>query len=939
MDTQHPATSEEVPDGGKKLLVMKGGGIKGLAYVGALEELEKHFEFNWYAGTSAGAISAVLLASGYSTDELKELLKTKDFRDFKDANLFRRILNLFTKGGLYEAHAFTNWLAELLAKKLDSPTNIRLSELPHRVTVYATKSDVDALVFDSTDPARKEVSAAFAARCSMSIPLIFVPQRSEGLHVMDGGTKHNYPVAKILQDNPDADFIGLYLGPENFEGIHGKSSIFGTQFKIWLESSDIEALRKYRDQTVVIDTHPISTLDFHLSEDEKQFLLECGRLSALKFLHKHRLIPDQDLSARREKHENHRKRLTAQRKGAKEARRSFFLDILLLIIMLFFLCPGEAGVTEPTFPPPPKVEEPAKIFVTGPDTFKILVLPFDNLGPDCKKTPIEKSVYKRYRDGDIRYCDEIEIRNIDTLGCPDGVDEARAIGKRAGADLVLYGNKTEKCHKDSLEACVGWVLTETEIPGIEPIGQSEFETVTPTQILTDGELVGGPDYIMLWTCGMKNFNDKNWEAALEVFQLTRQLFPDRRYDDLVLKESSCLYLLRRFAETAKMLEDHEFGPACKPIALSNLGVVYSRNFGEHERGLQKYEEAIALDPTNARIHDILARELMYFMKDYPRAQEEFLLALKYDPNNAEYHNSYGTLLMDKLSDTLAAKYHLEKSLSLNPNSYMPYLNLGLLHVKLLRDPPKAIEYLKQALRLDPNNRDAHYTMAQIGLQEIDDPDLALHHLQELIRIKPDDWDALNKISFVLATEKEKYAEAEKYLDRSLELSPGNTKAIIGKAYLYLKYYYDFPAAEKIYQNLLKENPDDVEALSGMGTIEEEAGNYKKAEAYHAQALALNPDVVNNHSNLGFAYLKQGKVEKAWKSFEKAKELDPEFKYLYFHLACYHAKKGEEDLAMSNLKKAWELGFHDLRRIVKEPLLEEVRQGTAYQSWENSLNRN
>ena len=78
-------------------LIMKGGGIKGLAYVGAIEVLEKHFDFNWFAGTSAGAVSAVLLASGYTTSELKDILQDKDFNDFKDAHFFRKIWNFITK--------------------------------------------------------------------------------------------------------------------------------------------------------------------------------------------------------------------------------------------------------------------------------------------------------------------------------------------------------------------------------------------------------------------------------------------------------------------------------------------------------------------------------------------------------------------------------------------------------------------------------------------------------------------------------------------------------------------------------------------------------------------------------------------------------------------------------------------------------------------------
>ena len=54
-------------------LVMEGGGIRGIAYGGALLELEQRGilrELRRVGGTSAGAIQAALLAVGYSAQEI-----------------------------------------------------------------------------------------------------------------------------------------------------------------------------------------------------------------------------------------------------------------------------------------------------------------------------------------------------------------------------------------------------------------------------------------------------------------------------------------------------------------------------------------------------------------------------------------------------------------------------------------------------------------------------------------------------------------------------------------------------------------------------------------------------------------------------------------------------------------------------------------------------
>lgn len=54
--------------------VFSGGGIKGLALIGAYEELESQgFTFNRVAGTSAGSIIAGFIAAGYSSQEMKNL--------------------------------------------------------------------------------------------------------------------------------------------------------------------------------------------------------------------------------------------------------------------------------------------------------------------------------------------------------------------------------------------------------------------------------------------------------------------------------------------------------------------------------------------------------------------------------------------------------------------------------------------------------------------------------------------------------------------------------------------------------------------------------------------------------------------------------------------------------------------------------------------------
>ncbi|PHI18075.1 hypothetical protein CEQ90_19820 [Lewinellaceae bacterium SD302] len=321
------------------LLIMKGGGIKGIAYVGALEELDKYFNFNWYAGTSAGAISAILLGCGYSTSELKDILLKKNFSDFKDAGFFKKIWNLITKRGLYEANTFTKWMDNMLSSKLDRGVDIKLNELPKRITVFASRVYDGTIIFDSKGTKTSHLRAAYAARCSMSIPFIFTPQKIEDINGYDGGMQNNYPAEIIVGDDKSIAFIGLYLGPEIFEGF-SKQSIFKDIINIWSESIDYNALRKYHENTIIIDPRPISTADFNLNNIEKEFLLEAGRLSAIKFLVRENIISElpKDFENRKANHNLIRKQIKRKKQNSKIWKGALFLTFILVSFVFFNKC-------------------------------------------------------------------------------------------------------------------------------------------------------------------------------------------------------------------------------------------------------------------------------------------------------------------------------------------------------------------------------------------------------------------------------------------------------------------------------------------------------------------------------------------------------------------------------------------------------------------------
>jgi len=73
-------------------LVFEGGGVKGIGFGGALQALaDDGYEIKNVAGTSAGAITAALVAAGYTAKELDGLLREMPFKDFCDEGKIDRL--------------------------------------------------------------------------------------------------------------------------------------------------------------------------------------------------------------------------------------------------------------------------------------------------------------------------------------------------------------------------------------------------------------------------------------------------------------------------------------------------------------------------------------------------------------------------------------------------------------------------------------------------------------------------------------------------------------------------------------------------------------------------------------------------------------------------------------------------------------------------------
>ncbi len=183
-------------------LVFEGGGVKGVAYVGALKELEKReilANIERIGGTSAGAINAVLLAVGYTPAETTKILLDLNFRNFLDDSwgVVRDTKRLIEKFGWYKGDYFRDWIGKLIRDKVDNP-HATFNDLKSmgKQELFLVGTNISTGFSEVMSPEHTpRMPIADAARISMSIPLFFQAIRNVRDDVyVDGGVLKNYPI-------------------------------------------------------------------------------------------------------------------------------------------------------------------------------------------------------------------------------------------------------------------------------------------------------------------------------------------------------------------------------------------------------------------------------------------------------------------------------------------------------------------------------------------------------------------------------------------------------------------------------------------------------------------------------------------------------------------------------------------------------------------------
>jgi len=314
-----------------KNLVFEGGGVKGVAYGGALNELDRLNllkSVERVAGTSAGAITACLLAVGYTPEDITQIISRTNFSKFEDNTfgIFRDLKRLIFNYGWNKGEVFQRWIGELISIKTGhsdftfEDLYTQRKECGYKdlyiVCSNITRQKADILSYETTP----SLPIRDAVRMSMSIPIFFAAVKNEsGDVIVDGGVTMNYPInifdnVKYLSNPSNGTVIDYGIGDtgqtfnyetlgfrvdsteeknyllSNWDGDKSATknlkNFIGSLIVFMMEMANKKHLQKNDwNRTIFIDSGTIKATDFDLKEKDINLLINNGKNAVQDYFH------------------------------------------------------------------------------------------------------------------------------------------------------------------------------------------------------------------------------------------------------------------------------------------------------------------------------------------------------------------------------------------------------------------------------------------------------------------------------------------------------------------------------------------------------------------------------------------------------------------------------------------------------------------------------
>ena len=179
-------------------LVLSSGGARGLAHIGAIEELEANgYRISSIAGCSMGALVGGVYAAG-KLKEFREWMKTIDRKKMLELSDLSFSINHLVKG------------KRIIEAIMEFVPDVPIEDLPIPYCAVATdwKSGQE-VVFDKG-------SLFEAIRASISLPTFYEPVQRDNMILIDGGVLNPIPLNRVARHEGDL-LVGVDVSGHDYK--------------------------------------------------------------------------------------------------------------------------------------------------------------------------------------------------------------------------------------------------------------------------------------------------------------------------------------------------------------------------------------------------------------------------------------------------------------------------------------------------------------------------------------------------------------------------------------------------------------------------------------------------------------------------------------------------------------------------------------------------
>ena len=239
-------------------LVLSGGGAKGAAHLGVIRALEENnIPIDYVTGTSIGAVVGAMYATGWSPEEVLDLMLSEEFGHWQTGKVEQKNWYFFKAPPPTPEFAkfniqlgdSTKILNSILPSSLINP--IQMNQAFMGLYARASeqcKENFDSLfipfrcmasdVFNKKPVVFKTGSLGDAVRASMTFPFVFKPLIINGMPMFDGGIYDNFPIQAMRDDFAPDVIIGVSLSAESIDP--SKSNMYEQVEAMIMQKTDYE---------------------------------------------------------------------------------------------------------------------------------------------------------------------------------------------------------------------------------------------------------------------------------------------------------------------------------------------------------------------------------------------------------------------------------------------------------------------------------------------------------------------------------------------------------------------------------------------------------------------------------------------------------------------------------------------------------------------------